>query len=375
MKPPAAETTEHNHPLRVGLVGCGSISRAHAVALRFLAEDGLVEPVAIADPDPAGIERVQPILGEVKHVMADGGALVSHPDVEAVVLTAPTRFHRQYVDAVAAAEKPLFSEKPLAPSYQAAREIVAVVEGAGIDAQVGFQSRYHPLYRHLHGLIEGGGDGSVMGYSLRDDQFWPTAAVVPGHTTWRSQRSEAGGGALLEHSIHACDLVSWLFGPVRRVYASTRAVYGFDVEDVAALVLEHESGVVGTLLTVFNGVRHREERRLDVFLEGASIEVTTDFVVGAPEDSFLIHRGTEVHAERLDPAAVRRQAWLAEGLDPDREVFVYQYLAHRSFALALSRGEAPTPTMQDALRAHQVVEAGYRSAAGGLPVETASLEA
>ena len=143
-----------------------------------------------------------------------------------------------------------------------------------------------------------------MAYTLRDDQFWPTGGVVAGHSSWRSDRAEAGGGALLEHSIHSCDILGWLFGPVERVYATTRSMFGYSVEDVAALTIEHRNGVVGNLVTVFNGVQHREERRLEVFFERASVELTTDFVVGAPEDSFLVHRADEQHAERYDVNAL-----------------------------------------------------------------------
>ena len=60
-----------------------------------------------------------------------------------------------------------------------------------------------------------------MGYTLRDDQYWPTGDVVPGHSSWRSQREHAGGGALLEHSIHSADILTWLFGPAAHVYART----------------------------------------------------------------------------------------------------------------------------------------------------------
>ena len=148
-----------------------------------------------------------------------------------------------------------------------------------------------------------------MAYTLRDDQFWPTGGVVAGHSSWRSDRAEAGGGALLEHSIHSCDILGWLFGPVERVYATTRSVFGYSVEDVAALTIEHRNGVVGNLVTVFNGVQHREERRLEVFFERASVELTTDFLVGAPEDSFLVHRADEQHAQR-----VRRGRAAARGI-------------------------------------------------------------
>jgi predicted dehydrogenase len=199
-----------------------------------------------------------------------------------------------------------------------------------------------------------GAYGVPMAYALRDDQFWPTGAVVPGHSDWRSVRAEAGGGALLEHSIHSCDVVSWLFGPARRVHATTRAVFGYDVEDVAALTIEHESGVVGTLLTVFNGVRAREERRLEIFLEQASIEITTNFIIGAPEDSFLIHEAHAEDANRLDVSQLRRDTFAADGCDPDRLVFVYQATQPRQAQVSMTRS-VPTRSSKPVIGAPRPV--------------------
>ena len=145
---------------------------------------------------------------------------------------------------------------------------------------------------------------------------------------------------------------------------------GFDVEDVAVATIEHASGVVGSITSVFNGVRDREERRLEVFFETAALEATTDFVIGAPEDSLLVKRD-RVPVEHVDVTALRRATFAADGLDPDREYFVYQYLAYRAFAVALRSQATPSPTIDDAVHAHEVVEAGYRSAERGAPVTIA----
>ncbi len=361
-------------PLRLGLVGCGSIAQAHAAALRFLSDDGLVRVTAAADPDLAGVERVVRIVGAVEHTGTDCLSVIDNPDVDAVVNITPTRFHREYVAAVARAGKPCFTEKPLAPTFDVVRDIVRIVRDAEIPVQVGFQSRFHPLLQRLRAMVESAEAGAPMAYTLRDDQFWPTGGVVAGHSSWRSDRAEAGGGALLEHSIHSCDILGWLFGPVERVYATTRNVFGYSVEDVAALTIEHRNGVVGNLVTVFNGVQHREERRLEVFFERASVELTTDFLVGAPEDSFLVHRADEQHAQSYDVDTMRREAFAADGFDPNRQVFVYQFFAHHAFANAVLDGRAPSPDVDDALRAHALVEAAYRSAAERRPVDLAELD-
>lgn len=355
--------------MRVGIIGCGSIARAHGVALRLLAEDGLVRTVAAADPDPRGIDTVEGIVGRLEHRHADGHELVANAEVDAVFLVTPTRFHREYATAVARAGKPLFTEKPLAPTYEDVEAIVTELRTAAIPVQVGFQSRFQPLYRHAHELIATDELGAVMAYALRDDQFWPTGAVVDGHSDWRSRRSEAGGGALLEHSLHAFDLICWLFGPVRRVYATTRRVFGYEVEDAASVLIEHENGITGTLTSIFNGVVHREERRLEIFFERATAEITSDFVIGAPEDSFLIHRASEEMAEHLDVEELRRGRFVDDDIDPDRQLWVYQYLSHRAFVRAVAEGIPPSPGLDDGLRAHQAVEAAYRSAARGSPVD------
>ena len=365
-------TSGVGEPLRLGFIGCGMISSAHAAAVRLLAEDGIATLVAAADPDPDGIERVASIAGGVERRSANGHDVIADPDVDAVVLITPTRFHREYVLAVAAAGKPLFTEKPLAPTFPVVRELHAAVATSGIAAQVGFQSRFHPIINRLRAIVESGELGAPMGYTLRDDQYWPTGDVVPGHTSWRSDLAEAGGGALLEHSIHSCDVLSWLFGAAERVYALKRHVFGYSVEDTAALTIEHTGGVIGNLVTVFNGVQGREERRLEVFFERGAVELTTDFVVGAPEDSLLIQRPGKP-AERFDMTALRREYFIAEGLDPDRAVWVYQYFAHRAFAASLRNGTAPSPGFDDALLAHALVEAAYLSCVSRVPEPLAPL--
>jgi predicted dehydrogenase len=355
------------------MIGCGSIARAHAVACRLLAEEGLVELAAVADPDAEAIRNVERIAGSVPRHVHDAGALTDDPEIDALLVLAPTRFHRDLILGAAAAGKPVFTEKPLAPRYETVREIVDAVETAAIPAQVGFQSRYHPIIRRLHELAHDGRHGAPMAYLVRDDQFWPTGGVVDGHTSWRSRAVDAGGGALLEHSIHSCDIACWLFGPVTRVYARTREVFGYDVEDAAALTIEHASGVIGTLLTIFNGVTDREERRIEIFFERAAVEATTDFVVDAPEDSLLVKTATDP-VERVDTVALCRDTFQRDGIDPGRRFYVYQHLALRAFVHSLSARVPPTPDARDALRAHQVVEAAYRSASTGEPCDVATLD-
>ena len=143
-------------------------------------------------------------------------------------------------------------------------------------------------------------------------------------------------------------------------------MFGYDVEDVAALTVEHESGVVGTILTVFNGVRGREERRFEVFFERGAIEATTDFIVGAPEDGYLVQQ-PDTEAHRLDLSVLREEHFAATGINR-RDFLFYTYPADRNWVRAVRAGTPAVPGFADALRAHRLVEAAYRSAASDGPV-------
>lgn len=350
----------------MGLIGCGVIGQVHADGLRLLVEDGEMVAVGAADPSETARNAALHNCG-FAYTTADPFTVIADPEVDAVLIATPTQTHGELVRATLAAGKPLLCEKPLAPTFTEVRDLVDAVAASGLTAQVGFHQRFHPIVNHLRATVTSGELGRPMGYCLREDQFWPTGDVMPGHSSWRSRRVSAGGGALLEHSIHAADVLCFLFGPPTRVFAVERSLFGYDVEDVAALTIEHESGVVGTLLTVFNGVQGREVRRLEVFFEHGDIETTSDFIVGAPEDSFLVQRPGKSE-ERVDLERLRESHFEALGL-ARRDFLFYTYVAERAWIHAVREHRSATPGFGDALLAHALVEAAYRSTKSGLPTE------
>ena len=341
------------------------IGQIHADGLQKLSEERLVVATAAADPSPDARRAVAANCPFARYT-ADPYEVIEALDIDAVMITSPTSTHRELVLAVAKAGKPLLCEKPLATTLAAVEELCDAVSAAALTAQVGFHSRFHPLITELHALVNRGELGPAMGYTLRDDQYWPTGDVVPGHSSWRSDRAQSGGGALLEHSIHAIDILCFVFGPVRRVQCLSRNVFGFEVEDVATVMIEHESGVIGTLLTVFNGVRGREDRRIEVFLESGAVEITTDFVVGAEEDSLLIQRPDQP-AATPDLVGLRDEHFTSMGI-ARRDFLFYTYVSDRAWVRSVGDGMPASPDFEDARRAHQVVDAAYRSAASRDPV-------
>jgi predicted dehydrogenase len=355
----------------VGLVGCGSVGQIHAVGLAQLVDDGEIRAVVAVDPSADARAaanrncRFDQLSGALE-------SATSHPEVDAVIVAGPTVTHPQAVRGVIESGKSVLCEKPLATDFSEVQRLVSDVVASGVVAQVGFHSRFNPLFVRLRQLVESGELGAPLGYVLREDQFWPTGSVVAGHSSWRSDPHQAGGGALLEHTIHGCDLLVHMFGPGASVSARTRSLFGFGVEDIATAQVEHAGGVIGTITTVFNGVVGREERRLEVFFEHATVETTGDFVIGAPEDSLAIHRPS-APVDRPDLDDLRRSHLAAAGVTRSDLLF-YQYLADRSFVRAVREGRPASPGFVDAWQAHALVDAAYRSAAAaGRPTAIAPM--
>ena len=109
--------------------------------------------------------------------------------------------------------------------------------------------------------------GRVMTATLTDDQFLPVQGRYA--STWRADPRRAGRGALLEHSIHDVDVLTWLLGPVTAVSAVARERHGLDrIDDATVGWLEFTSGALGTLTTVWHDQLERPNmRRLEVLCE------------------------------------------------------------------------------------------------------------
>jgi predicted dehydrogenase len=358
--------------LGVGFIGCGGIAHLHSSALREVARGGLpVVPVAAADPVPEHRRAVARNF-RFARFYDTGEELLADPDVDAVWVGVPTHLHAPTYEAVLAAGKHLYAEKPIAADLATVRRLTEAATAAPVRTQVGFQARFDPMLHLARDLMAGGEIGPTMSYLWRDDEGFPTASVGDTTSAWRSDRRVAGGGVLLEHSIHAIDVVQWLFGPVARVTASSRAVLGFDVEDTVAVLLEHTSGVVGTHVGVYGGVVGREVSRFEIQGRDAVIEIERNgTVLEAPDNTFLIQRSREAPV-RLDRETVVAEHLVRHGIE--RTPFLLQDLADRAFVRSILDGQPASPGFPDALAAHLVVEAAYRSAAERRPVDLEELD-
>ncbi|HEX4492605.1 MAG TPA: Gfo/Idh/MocA family oxidoreductase [Acidimicrobiia bacterium] len=342
--------------MRIGIVGCGHIGTVHTYALKQLADASLVqgEVVAAYDADGTRAAKLTKNLGGEPTASLD--ALLDAVDV--VWICTWTAGHLAAVEAAAARNLPVFCEKPLAPTLSACEAVSAALER--VPHQVGLVLRYAPVFAAAADIVASGRYGRPLTTNLRDDQYFPIQGMYG--STWRKDRNAAGGGTLIEHSIHDVDVLRWILGDPISVSASTAYAFGYDgIEDLASVRLRYANDSTAQLVSVWHQVLSRgSSRRLEIFCEEAYLWT---------EDDFL----GPLHVETTEGSE------LVEGLPPEwtgalhvPEVYekaVAHYASqakHFLDALAVGgTGARGFPGASEALAAHRIVDAAYRSAAQG----------
>jgi predicted dehydrogenase len=241
--------------------------------------------------------------------------------------------------------------------------LVARVEEAGVASQSGLVLRSAPVFRALRDLVGGGSLGAPMAAVFRDDQYFPIRGTYA--SQWRADVEQAGGGCLIEHSIHDVDILRFCFGEVDAVSARTENHAGHEgVEDVAAVALHFRSGLHAQLTSVWHDVLSRgSTRRVEVFCREGMVWLDNDFRGPLYVET---DAGVEV---RPCPSPPWVDALPLPGDELGLAIRAYAE-ADRAFVEAVETGRTPEPGLSVALDAHRLVAAAYESAdQAGTPVD------
>ena len=334
----------------------------HLWALKRLSATGLVaaDVVLVFDLDA---ERAHAFGAE--HGVPVAAALAELVDaVDVVWITTWTAGHLEPAAAAAAAGKAVFVEKPLAPTLAECEELADVLRGT--PHQVGLILRHAPAYRLLREVVTSGELGRPMGALFRDDQLFPLGG--PYGSTWRADAAKAGGGTLIEHSIHDVDVLTWVLGEPTSVSASTSQFAGVPgIEDLALVRMDFEGGHSAALMSVWHQVEGRAvARRIEVFCERGVVSMEGEVGPVVVQTSAGTTERCASFPAMLEPLG------LAEVPERWRDAAGGLALQAKAFLDGLDDGRTGWPSVDDALVAHRVVDAAYRSAAtGGLQLSSA----
>lgn len=356
--------------LRIGFIGAGLNAHGHAVALRSIGEgrtlgNDSAEIALVYDLDFqkaavfAGQHNVAAVAGRAEEIL-------NTPEIDAVYICTPTASHKSYFLKAAAAGKHIFVEKPLAFTTAEIREMISAQAKSKITVQVGLVLRYEPVFWYIKQLIKTERDniGMPISFYIRSDQEWPLSGSFH-DSDWRSNPDQAFAGCLFEHSIHDVDLIRYLFGEVNDLSAFIgyrSPICDRRIEDLATVNFSLDNGLYGNLTTIWHQIKGRDLRRLEVIFERAALILDDyrpwDFDRRYRELSLeLSGQPKKIISQEETDQAYYRFINSPELLYPEI-VSSYRYQALAFLNALLNRKEA-TPNLNEALKAHLIIESVY----------------
>ena len=237
---------EANSAVRLGLLGCGN--RGTSVATSF-AQNTSARIVALADIFPDKLEKGKAHFDKVNGDLGVPGIdakrmfrgykafeeIAASPDVDAVQISTPPWFHVQHLDAVVAANKHAYCEKPLGVDVEQTRQALEIGKRAQgkVSLDVGFQVRSAPPIAEVVRRIHEGALGKIASvaahYNAPASKPYPGLGNVSADElrlrNWLWDRT-LSGDILVEQNIHVIDLCNMMLKghPTKAVATGGRSI-------------------------------------------------------------------------------------------------------------------------------------------------------
>ena len=226
------------------ICGLGSIGQRHVRVLRQITGDeteigvfrqrGL--PIVINDDMTARTDTSPEEHYGLKSYNSLDHAL--DRDLTAVFVTNPISMHVPVALRAAEAGHNIFLEKPLAASTDGLDRLTDLVSEKRLVTMVGYQLRFHPALRVIHGLLQDRKIGNIVSADIHFGEWLPGMHPYEDYRESHAARSDQGGGVVncLSHEI---DYALWLFGKPRSVTAigGHFSDLEMDVEDTCDMLL------------------------------------------------------------------------------------------------------------------------------------------
>ncbi|MEP6755069.1 MAG: Gfo/Idh/MocA family oxidoreductase [Chthonomonadales bacterium] len=326
--------------MRVGIMSMAHMhGRSYAAALKSLPG---VEFTGIADHDAERASSTAEHYG-VKAFASYDELLADKPD--AVIICSENINHRPLTEKSATAGVHVMCEKPLATTIEDGLAMIAACKTAGVQLMTAFPCRFSPATVRLRTGILDGRLGKILAIRATNRGKCPYG--------WFVKKGLSGGGAVIDHTVHATDLMRWLLGTeVVEVYAEIdNKLLHQDFEDTGFLTMEFSDGVFATLDTSWSrptGFPTWGDVTLSVV--GDKGVVSLDMF-----SQNLVHYSNKTGAVTWEP-------W---GSNVDE-------LMVAAFVDAIRTGKPVPVTGEDGLRAAAVALAAYESAEKCMAVAPAS---
>jgi 1,5-anhydro-D-fructose reductase (1,5-anhydro-D-mannitol-forming) len=324
-------------PLRWGLVGASTIAAEHMIDA-FRANGGDAVAVMSSNADRAAQYAAK---HNITKSTTDLNALVEDKDIDAVYVSTTNELHREQVFAAAAAGKHVLCEKPLALTLPDARAMVVECSKRGVVMGTNHHLRNAATHRAMRDAIKAGRIGKPLFARVFH------AVYLPPHLQgWRIEKPNAGGGVILDITVHDADTLRFVLDDEPQSVAAMTARGGMSragLEDGVMGVLCFSSGLLAQFHDAFT-----------------TKYATTGFEVHGDEGS-LIARDCMTQAPKGD--VLLRSAAGEEALKLDHEKLYVRSV--RLFQGAVEGLNTPSATGEDGVKSLSVALSTLEAARSG----------
>jgi UDP-N-acetyl-2-amino-2-deoxyglucuronate dehydrogenase len=334
----------------VGLIGAGNISATHARAASSLPG---VRIAAVFSPTR---EHAAALAQQYHAAPCDTlDQLLEQRPLHTVIIGSPSGLHADHGIAAARRGLHVLVEKPIDVTTARADALIAEAARAPVTLGVIFQDRLKPGLQQAKALVDGGQLGAPILATAQVKWYRPPEYYAS--SRWRGTAALDGGGALMNQGVHTVDLLLWLFGPVRRVWARTAArLHAIEVEDTAVAAVEFASGALGTIEAA-TSVWPGYSRQLQLTGTEGTLRIDGDELAGID-----LRRPPAGQAAAPTTRTESAASPVVSDPTPHRRVF-------EDFFDAVRSGRPPVCDGRDGRRSVEVIEAIYESARSGRAVE------
>ncbi len=224
------------------MLGVAMISKWHVHAegyARDIQQSGDARVACVWDEDAARGKAWAESLGVPFEASYD--AVLQRPDVDAVLIDAPTNAHKQLMVQAARAGKHIFTEKCMCLTTADCDEVIAAVEKAGVVFTISFPQRCFARNLLAGQCIADGLLGDVTVLRIRNAHDGALAGWLPNY--WYDPET-TGGGAMMDLGAHPMYLASWLLGRPAAIQSQFTNMTGRAVDDNAVSLLSYANGAV-----------------------------------------------------------------------------------------------------------------------------------
>ena len=252
--------------LKVGVIGVGGIARTHMPGWAA-SEDA--EVIAGSDISQEALQKWGEANG-VSKLSTNVDDIINDPDIDIIDVCTPNMYHAPLSIAALEAGKHVICEKPLAPTPDEIKKMIAARDASGKMLMTAQHFRYHGNSQALKAEIDAGSLGDIYharSWMLRRAGFLPGPGFV--------LKQHSGGGATIDIGVHILDLTLWMMGnpnPISvsgvartelahmdgqfSVWSSNPVPKDWDVEEFAAAFIRFDNGA--TLILEVSWLLHHD---------------------------------------------------------------------------------------------------------------------